>query len=121
MNTLIVLDISGLICIKCQDGIAISPYYSIKPIEGYKEFVDRLLELGYDIAWFSSTSHKNAIKILKALDMYDKPSTFKWFNAGKTKDLKMVKSSFPLYSKYIIIDDSPEKIMCNNEDERIIF
>lgn len=121
MSTLIVLDISGVICNKGKEGIIISPYYSIQPIHGYMEFIDELLLLGYDIGWYSSTSSKNAIKILRSLHVFDKPSIFKWYNAGQIKDLKNIKEKFPNYNKYIIIDDSPEKIMCNNDNEKIIF
>lgn len=121
MNTLIVLDINGLVCRKGDKGIVISPYYSIEPIEGYMKFVDDILSLGYDISWFTSTSYKNASKILKELNLYNKPSVFKWYSSGNVKDLAIVKNKFPHYNRYIIVDDTPEKILCNNEDERIIF
>ncbi len=121
MKVLIVLDISGVMCIKGNNGIRISQYYCIEPIDGYMKFINRLLELGYDIAWFSSTSMKNATKILKELQLYHKPSVFKWYGAGTIKELTDVKKKYPQYNKYIIIDDSPEKIMCNIDNEKIIF
>lgn len=121
MSTLIVLDINGVICNKGEEGIRINPYYCIKPIVGYMEFINTLLELGYNIAWFSSTNYKNASKILRLLDLYDKPSVFKWYGAGDTKDLRDVKKKHKGYKKYIIIDDSPEKLTCNKENEKIIF
>jgi len=121
MKVLIILDINGIICNKGDSGIRISQYYCIEPINGYMEFINRLLELEYDIAWFSSTSMKNATKILKELQVYHKPSVFKWYGAGTIKDLSDVKKKYPQYNKYIIIDDSPEKIMCNNDNEKIIF
>lgn len=121
MSTLIVLDINGVICNKGEEGIRINAYYCIKPIQGYMEFINTLLDLGYKIAWFSSTSYKNASKILRSLDLYDKPSVFKWYGAGDTKNLKDVKKKHKGYKHYIIIDDSPEKITCNKENEKIIF
>lgn len=121
MSTLIVLDINGVICNKCNEGIRINDYYSIKPIHGYMDFIDEILSLGYDIAWFSSTHKRNASKILRELHVYDKPSIFKWYGAGNIKDLSLVKKSFPQYKKYIIVDDSYEKIMYNSDDEKIIF
>jgi len=125
-KVLIVLDINGIVCIKHPNkGIRISPYYCIQPIDGYKNFLEILL-ISYDIAWFSSTTEKNASMILRELDIYDLPSKFKWYydmtdNLGTVKSLDKVKMKYPGYDKYIIIDDSPEKIECNKNDEKLIF
>ena len=124
MTALIVLDINGVVCNKTTSGIRISPYYCIEPINGYMEFVEDLLET-YAIAWFSSTTERNASKILKTLGLFDLESEFKWYRdmtdqEGTIKSLEKVKQHHPGFQKYIIVDDSCEKISCNHEDEFIV-
>jgi hypothetical protein len=125
MRVLIVLDINGVICNKTCEGNRISPYYCIQPIPGYMEFIEELSK-NYNIAWFSSTTERNASKILKVLGLYNIPSIFKWYrdmtdNEGTVKSISKVKDHYPMFDRYIIVDDSIEKIQGNNENERILF
>ena len=143
MSRLIILDIKGVLCTKCEDGeeeaIRLGSY-SVKPKPHLKEFLSHLYE-NYKVAFFSSTTYGNAGKFLtQTLSKEQKDKTlFMWFrdrvkfDPEPEKDfdtIKVLDDFFqnPVYNRNkkwnihntIIIDDSARKLRFNDQKTSMV-
>lgn len=118
MNTLIIFDLNGVLARRSRKNWII-PYE-------VDTFLERLSKFA-DIAIWTSTTRRNAEHAVKSLCI---APVFVWYREdtpmnslvphGTLKNLSLIKKNWK-YSRYLIIDDSEDKIQFNDEREKISF
>ena len=128
---LLILDINGVLCCKIANQVVLRP--------DYKEFLSFCFD-NFTVAFFSSTTYKNANAIINKLLSSEQRSkvAFFWYRDRTRKDHEMggystIKNLIDVfdnpvinkenkYNKYntLICDDSPTKLRFNDEQNVII-
>lgn len=134
MIPLIVLDINGMLCIKLEKrtpGSVRCPSYDVKLRPYVTEFLHHMYTY-YKVAFFSSTTEKNAIPICNALLTEEQRNNtlFFWFRDKTRTDpesndhstIKLVHDIREIYdyAKILIIDDSATKLRFNHASEVLV-